>query len=70
MPDDLPAALFTLDRVLLHQNLSQDRAASLADEVRALNDPVCELAAEKRDFFDEPSDFLSVLRQYAWSPKL
>ena len=69
MSDDLAGALFTLDRALLHQNLSKDRATSLTDEVRALNDPVRDLASEKLDFFDDPSDFLSVLRQYAWSPK-
>lgn len=65
--DDLPRALVALDRTLLHQNLLDDRAPSLADEVRDLNDRVHAFALANLDFYDDPSSFQAVLRQTAWT---
>lgn len=68
MSDDLVRAMLVIDSELLGQNLLQERAASLADEVSDLNAKVRAFSAKHLDFYDDPSSFQAVLRHTAWTP--
>lgn len=68
MADDLPGAMRLIDAALLGQNLAEERAESLAEEVAALNERVRIFARMHLDFYDDPSFFLATLRTTAWTP--
>lgn len=68
MHEDLKRAMLSIDRELLGQNLIEDRAETLAAEVSDLNARVRAFSARELDFYDDPSDFLAMLRQTAWQP--
>lgn len=68
MNEELRKAFLVIDRELLGQNLYGERAQSLADEVYHLNAGVRAFSFEQLDFYDDPSSFLAMLRQTAWTP--